>query len=167
MVILYRLLVLAAVVTSAHASSGDRSREFQICVNGCDILNCQPGSPSSPLPLALRITRWTCVDDCMYHCMHQITDRDVDNGTPVQQYHGKWPFRRFAGMQEPASVAFSLLNLWAHVRGARKVLKRVHDSHPMKNIYFTWSVVSSIAWVWSAVSHTRGEWPPPHGPLHA
>lgn len=167
MLVPHRLLVLAALVTSAKASSGDRSREFQICVNSCDVLNCQPGSQSSPLPLALRITRWTCVDDCKYHCMHQITDRDTDNGNPVQQYYGKWPFRRFAGLQEPASVAFSLLNLWAHIRGAQKVLKRVPDSHPMKNIYFTWSFVSSIAWVWSAVFHTRGEWPLLHRPPNA
>jgi post-GPI attachment to proteins factor 3 len=159
MVTLSRWLVLTALVISAQASSGDRSREFQMCINGCDVLNCQPGSQSSPLPLSLRLTRWTCVDDCKYHCMHQITERDIDNGAPVQQYYGKWPFRRFAGMQEPASVAFSLLNLWAHFQGSQKVLKRVPDSHPMKNIYFTWSFVSSIAWVWSAVFHTRGEWP--------
>jgi post-GPI attachment to proteins factor 3 len=157
MFVSHRLLILAALFLSAQASSGDKSREFQTCVHDCDLFKCQLNSKPSSLPLALRITRWTCVDDCKYHCMHQITDRDLDIGIAVQQYYGKWPFRRLVGMQEPASVAFSLLNLWAHLQGAQKVLKRIPHGHPMKNIYFTWSFVSCIAWIWSAVFHTRGE----------
>lgn len=107
------------------------------------------------MPLALRLTRWTCTDDCQYVCMHEITSRDVERGAPVQQYYGKWPFWRFAGMQEPASVAFSLLNLWFHVRGMRKVQKRIPSNHPMRAYYLVWSVVSVNAWFWSSIFHTR------------
>lgn len=34
-------------------------------------------------------------------------------GRRMVQFNGKWPFYRFMGMQEPASVLFSLLNMFA------------------------------------------------------
>jgi len=58
-------------------------------------------------------------------------------------------------MQEPASVAFSLLNLMAHVRGARHIRQRVPDNHPMKAYYIRFALFSINAWIWSAVFHTR------------
>src|SRR5882762_3102109 len=97
-------LALASVVA---ASSGDRSSKFQDCVLGCSANTCQS---SSTLPFALQITRWTCTDDCKYKCMHAITDQSIQQGDEIEQYFGKWPFWRLGGMQEPASVAFSLLN---------------------------------------------------------
>lgn len=105
------------------------------------------------------MTRWTCTDDCKYACMHQITDRDIARGVQVQQYYGKWPFWRLLGMQEPASVAFSLLNLAAHVTGGREIVSRIPDGHPMKNFYFTSVAISCAAWIFSAVFHTRGALP--------
>ena len=149
-------LTVAILLTSAYASSGDRSQEFIECVDLCRAAHCGPHFWDS-LSLALRVTCWSCTDDCKYGCMHQITDRDIENGRKVQQYHGKWPFWRLAGMQEPASVAFSLLNLWAHVRGASKIRKRVPESHPMRSYYLLLSIVGINAWIWSAVFHTRGE----------
>jgi len=145
-------LSLGVLTSSVYASSGDRSSEFVDCVNLCKTQQCS----TNMLSLPLRVTRWTCTDDCKYQCMHQITDRDLQSGKPVQQYHGKWPFWRLAGMQEPASVAFSFLNLWAHARGASKIRRRVSDHHPMKYYYLVWSMVSINAWVWSSVFHTRG-----------
>jgi post-GPI attachment to proteins factor 3 len=143
-------LVLAGAVA---ASSGDRSSNFQNCVNGCSANACEP----STLPFALQITRWTCADDCKYRCMHAITDRAIHQGDHIEQYFGKWPFWRLGGMQEPASVAFSLLNLWFYARGAREIRQRVPDGHPMKSYYFIWSLISMNAWVWSSVFHTRGK----------
>jgi hypothetical protein len=140
---------LASIVL---ASSGDRSAEFEVCVLSCENRRC----PSAFLSWSLRFTGWTCTDDCRYVCMHHVTDKDQYKGAGMQQYFGKWPFWRFLGMQEPASVAFSVLNLAAHVQGARKLLHRVPDGHPMKYFYFTSAVISSSAWVWSAVFHTRG-----------
>jgi len=148
------LLALALIGTAA-ASSGDRSSNFQNCVIGCSANVCQS---SSTLPFTLQITRWTCTDDCKYSCMHAITDRAIQQGDPIEQYFGKWPFWRLGGMQEPASVAFSLLNLWFYARGAREIRRRIPDEHPMKSYYFAWSLVSVNAWIWSSVFHTRGEW---------
>lgn len=150
----HRILIYGALISTVLASSGDRSSIFQSCVDTCSTKRCQT---SVVMPLALRLTRWTCTDDCQYVCMHEITSRDVERGAPVQQYYGKWPFWRFAGMQEPASVAFSLLNLWFHVRGMRKVQKRIPSNHPMRAYYLVWSVVSVNAWFWSSIFHTRGK----------
>jgi hypothetical protein len=150
-----RILITAALISVVFASSGDRSPVFKRCVDLCSTDRCKTQQPAD-LPLALRLTHWSCTDDCRYTCMHEITSRDVERGVPVQQYYGKWPFWRFAGMQEPASVAFSLLNLWSHVQGARKVQKKISSHHPMKAYYLLWSCLSINAWFWSSVFHTRG-----------
>lgn len=150
------ILVAVALISAVLASSGDRSSMFQSCVALCSTKRCYIQQPVV-LPLALRLTRWSCADDCRYSCMHEITSRDAESGTPAQQYYGKWPFWRFAGMQEPASVAFSLLNLWSHVRGARNIQKRIPNDHPMKTYYLAWSFVSVNAWFWSSIFHTRGK----------
>jgi post-GPI attachment to proteins factor 3 len=148
------VLVCGVLISIALASSGDRSSGFASCIETCSTDRCQ--TPVIP-PLALRLTFWTCRDDCKYACMHEITSRDVEQGAPVQQYYGKWPFWRFAGMQEPAAVAFSLLNLWSHVRGMRKVQNKIPNNHPMKTYYLVWSFVSINAWFWSSIFHTRGK----------
>lgn len=72
------------------------------------------GSARQAPPPVLRLWRWDCSADCSYLCMWQLEDSWRQAGTPPQKYYGKWPFARLAGMQEPASVIFSLLNLAAH-----------------------------------------------------
>ncbi|EJD06237.1 Per1-like protein [Fomitiporia mediterranea MF3/22] len=138
----------------ASASAGDRSDLFQRCLAICKQRNCWSQTPIS-LSLSLRLTRWTCADDCAYSCMHQITDSSTAYGQPVVQYYGKWPFWRFLGMQEPASVLFSLLNFWVHLRGYRTVKMLVPDRHPMKPFMILWSAVNMNAWTWSTIFHVR------------
>jgi post-GPI attachment to proteins factor 3 len=143
---------LALILVSVSASSGDTSEEFEDCVS-----YCLSNSPQNCLlSLALKLTRWTCLDDCRYKCMHAITDKTSENGTAIQQYFGKWPFIRLAGMQEPASVLFSVLNGLAHIQGARLVRNKIPDGHPMKPFYVIWSFLTINAWIWSSVFHTRG-----------
>ncbi|KAI6140430.1 Per1-like protein [Pisolithus tinctorius] len=149
--LVWRTGVLALLATVAVASSGDRSSDFQNCLSKC-VGRCHPWTV---LSLDLRLTRWTCTDDCKYTCMHMLTDNAVRDGKPIQQYYGKWPFWRFLGMQEPASVAFSLWNMWFHLQGARQISRRIPAAHPMKPYYLTWAYVSINAWIWSAVFHTR------------
>lgn len=140
----------------ALASSGDRSDEFQRCLAKCTRDTCDATDGGHPNALALRLTRWTCTDECKYACTHAVTDLALESGVRVEQFYGKWPFWRFAGMQEPASVAFSIANLLMHVLGADWLRRGVHPAHPMRSFYLTWSYVSVNAWVWSAVFHTRG-----------
>ncbi|KAI0668401.1 Per1-like protein [Trametes maxima] len=140
---------------AVFASSGDRAEEFRGCVSLCESRACMNSMRPASMPLALRLTGWKCVDDCRYECMHLITDRATQHGAPIQQYYGKWPFWRFAGMQEPASVLFSVFNFVAHAGGARKLQARVADGHPMKRYYLLFAFVSMNAWIWSSVFHTR------------
>ncbi|KAH9977103.1 Per1-like protein [Lactifluus volemus] len=139
------------------ASSGDQSDAFQTCLQQCTRQSCAPEDRRSlqAQPLALRLTRWTCTDDCKYTCMHTLTDFAAESGVRMEQYYGKWPFWRFAGMQEPAAVAFSFVNLLMHVLGADWLRRGVHPAHPMRPFYLTWAYVSINAWIWSAVFHTR------------
>lgn len=113
-------LSLAGAAGAAGAAGGKQH---------CSVLCRKPNSSSSsssmnggidgsglqgPPPLALRLWRWDCAADCAYLCMWQV-EGSRPAGTAVQKYYGKWPFVRLLGMQEPASVLFSLLNLAAHV----------------------------------------------------
>ncbi|KAJ7494395.1 Per1-like protein [Mycena galericulata] len=152
--ILLWLVSIAIASDTAWASWGDMDPEFENCLTRCGNSRCGPAHSVS-LSIPLRLTRWTCEDDCKYTCMNEITTRNIKLGDPVHQYYGKWPFWRLAGMQEPASVAFSLLNFWTHVRGLAKVRRDIPDSHPMKMYYIVWSFTGLNAWIWSAVFHTR------------
>ncbi|KAG9007385.1 hypothetical protein FRB94_014412 [Tulasnella sp. JGI-2019a] len=73
----------------------------------------------------------------------------------VEQYYGKWPFWRFLGMQEPASVLFSLLNMLAHIEGERNLMRRISKNHPMRPYYAIYVALGINTWVWSAIFHTR------------
>lgn len=149
------LTLLCLAIGTTFASSGDRAQGFIQCVDLCSAQNCGADS-TYVMPLSLKLTRWSCLDDCKYNCMHQTTDQDLYAGKPIQQYYGKWPFWRFAGMQEPASVAFSILNLLAHWKGLRKLKASMPVDHPMRPYYLRWGLVSINAWLWSSVFHTRG-----------
>ena len=157
------LLSLLLLCTTCNASSGDVSHAFQSCLTNCTTKHCLPASPDPYTPpFPLRITLWTCKDDCAYTCTHSITEShiiDMEKQTPgarIHQYYGKWPFWRVWGIQEPASVVFSLMNMWAHVRGGRRVFKKVKPGHPMRKFYLGMSMININAWIWSAVFHTRG-----------
>lgn len=131
------LVLLALRVGSCTASVGDRDPLFKGCVRRCvmDGSGCValPGSEAAPVcnamcvnqtanpaPKSLRLLGWSCRDDCRYRCMllrealrqkqHTVAP---SSGPPAEKYFGKWAFRRVAGMQEIASVLFSLANLLA------------------------------------------------------
>ena len=147
------LLAVLATVEITLGSAGDRAPTFQACLTNCEKRTC---TEPVALSLPLRLTRWTCLDDCKYKCTHYITNLAEQSGTPVQQYYGKWPFWRLLGMQEPASVFFSGFNLLCHWRGAELIQSRIPDGHPMKGYYMTFALVNINAWIWSSVFHTRG-----------
>ena len=145
-------LNILAYTSLVLASAGDRSQFFQDCIPIClDHFNDQ-----CEIPPLFRLARWTCIDECKYQCMRFLTDKAVNEQQPILQYYGKWPFVRCAGMQEPASVAFSVLNLIVHAQGARTVSKRVPQDHPMRSYYLAWAYISINAWFWSSVFHARG-----------
>lgn len=84
---------------------------------------------------------WTCHDECGYHCMWRTTNAFVSRDWAVPQFYGKWPFKRILGIQEPASVFFSFLNLFAHWRMIRKFRREVRNDSPL---YYVWHVFSAV-----------------------
>lgn len=69
---------------------------------------------------------------------------------------GKWPFRRFLGMQEPVSVLFSMMNLWAHWRWLGRMRRMTPSLAPSLRQAYKWMPVVGVnTWVWSILYHTR------------
>ncbi|KAJ3010954.1 hypothetical protein HKX48_007124 [Thoreauomyces humboldtii] len=158
------LLVLCLLLTqvpASQASAGDRDSIYLNCVQKCRFTSCRNGEHPPSMPILLRLTRWTCSENCEYECMHSVTRDTLAAGGKVQQFHGKWPFVRLFGMQEPASVAFSIANGFMHVRGLRDLTRRVPslprftDLGPIRALYVVNAYIAIVAWTASAVFHSR------------
>lgn len=145
-------LIALFVLTFTVASSGDKLPEFQYCVSQCCADNCP-----SELSLHLRLLGWTCDSNCDYLCQQFLTDLHESSQSQVHQYHGKWPFTRIIGIQELASVIFSLMNLWPNWQGMKTLLKGTSNSKTfrMRPYYVCFAFVGVNTWVWSAMFHTR------------
>ncbi|KAI8987980.1 Per1-like protein [Mycotypha africana] len=145
------LLLLFSIVTICAASYGDQQYVYRHCV-----ADCASRTDISELPFYLRLLRWNVQQNCGYHCMHQITQRAIQENTNIYQYHGKWPFYRLYGIQEPASVLFSILNGLMHLRYFQIIRRQVNELYqPLKTYYLITSIIGMNAWLWSTVFHTR------------
>jgi post-GPI attachment to proteins factor 3 len=109
------------------------------------------------IALILRLFLWTCPQECDYTCQHINTDYRLAHNLedPILQYHGKWPFTRFLGIQEPFSVLFSVFNLLAYQKGIRDVKDLIPASYPMRKYYLLLGYIGTLTWTFSAVFHTR------------
>ena len=125
-----------------------------------------PDRPKEARPLTesasalyLRLLFWTCSSNCDYVCQHIITDRRVSRDPPmlepIVQYHGKWPFDRLLGIQEPCSVLFSLFNFLAHQHGLAQLRKRIPADYPLRKYYVAFGYFGLTSWVCSMIFHTR------------
>ena len=74
---------------------------------------------------------------------------------PIVQYHGKWPFYRFLGIQEPFSVLFSLMNFMAHKQGMTKIHKLIPSRYPLRPFYLLFGYLGLVSWIFSMIFHTR------------
>ena len=59
----------------------------------------------------------------------------------IQVCYFQWPFARVFGMQEPASVLFSLLNAAAHLYSIVQFRRRVIPLSPMYGVWHGFSLV--------------------------
>mmetsp|Transcript_4512 Transcript_4512/g.10562 ORF Transcript_4512/g.10562 Transcript_4512/m.10562 type:complete len:376 (+) Transcript_4512:53-1180(+) len=136
LVCVFVLLVLG-VIHPSLGSTGDKLKTYRECLHLCTSTGCAQAvkntykcrhalacheSTRPFVPVSLQITRWGCKDDCRYLCMADVEHRRRLSGKPPSKYYGKWPFQRLLGMQEAASVLFSLANLCAHVYGLSYLL---------------------------------------------
>jgi len=102
-----------------------------------------------------RLLLWDCPSECDYTCQHIITDSRVAKAEPIVQFHGKWPFYRFLGIQEPFSVVFSLFNFLAHRDGLSKIRANMPPSYSMRKYYLYLAYLGMISWISSSIFHTR------------
>ncbi|KAJ2894889.1 hypothetical protein MKZ38_007112 [Zalerion maritima] len=150
------VVLLALFCGQATASLGDRLPEFKRCVQVCAQENCSPVSETpTEIPIHRRLLLWTCPQECDYTCQHIVTASRVAAGKRVTQFHGKWPFHRIFGVQEPFSVVFSLGNLWVHWRGLEKIKNGIPNRYTLKKFYVWFAQIGIATWIFSTVFHMR------------
>ncbi|KAJ6258493.1 hypothetical protein Dda_6535 [Drechslerella dactyloides] len=156
--LLFLFACLVALAPICQASIGDDLPEFNDCVDACIRQKCDVASPT-PLPLHLRLLWWDCPSECDYVCQRHITHARIEKGDSVEQFHGKWPFYRVFGVQEPFSVIFSVMNGLQFYRGLHLINKEFHSSYPLRSIFVFGAYLGMAAWFFSAVFHTRDSIP--------
>ncbi|XP_057820734.1 uncharacterized protein LOC131033516 isoform X2 [Cryptomeria japonica] len=181
--VLLMLIASLSLLAPSYASIGDSDPLYRTCVENCEKNGCVEetcfSSCKLPVngasiegawfmqePLYLRWKEWDCRIDCRYHCMvKRESERDILGQKPVK-YHGKWPFKRVFGFQEPVSVAFSALNLAVQFHGWLSFVILVYYKLPLRphnrstyyeftGLWNIYGILSMNAWFWSAVFHSR------------
>ncbi|XP_018575419.1 post-GPI attachment to proteins factor 3 [Anoplophora glabripennis] len=152
-------LTIIILINYCFCSAGDRSTYYQKCLENCSKLNCSEGGQNFinnfQQPLILYITWWSCIDECKYDCMWKTVEGFHERNWQTPQFYGKWPFIRCFGLQEPASVLFSVLNGYAHFKMIKRFRKDVRPDSPFYWLWHAFCIVSLHAWFWSAVFHAR------------
>jgi len=59
------------------------------------------------------------------------------------------------GIQEPASVLFSLFNFLAHYQGLNKVREQIPATYSLRRYYLTFGYFGLVSWIFSMIFHTR------------
>ncbi|XP_077965794.1 GPI-specific phospholipase A2-like PGAP3 [Styela clava] len=151
--------VFVLSVLGVNASFGDRSTIYRSCCETCIRKDCigpqklKIFQKNQPLPEKLLF--WSCEDECRYQCMWQTVDIFTQNNQPVPQFHGKWPFIRLFGIQEPASMIFSVMNGIAHIISLKLFVTKVPSTNRLFYPSLALGIVMIIVWVWSSIFHTR------------
>lgn len=142
------------------ASLGDSSPYYQRCTERCLLLNCTEDgqgfvNDAKVQPIHLKLFFWDCKSECKYECMWKATESFENRNWNIQQFHGKWPFVRFFGIQEPASVIFSLANMFIHYYMFKKFKSYIRRGTPLYWVWHLYTAVCINAWIWSSVFHSR------------
>ncbi|XP_050224841.1 uncharacterized protein LOC126674442 [Mercurialis annua] len=175
-------IALLCLVRALDASAGDADPIYQDCLRHCEKTGCVGGkcfqhckfsSDGKPIdgpwyvqePLYLQWKHWDCLSDCQYHCMLTREEERHKLGDKPVKYHGKWPFQRLHGIQEPISVALSALNLAIQFHGWVSFFILVYYKLPLRpnkktyyeytGLWHFYALLSMNSWFWSAVFHTR------------
>lgn len=88
--------------------------------------------------------------------MREVEEERRRASLPPLKYHGKWPFLRVLGVQEPVSAATSLANAAAHAHGYAR-LRRAWQARafPLRTLWGCYAALCLNAWAWSTVFHCR------------
>ncbi|KAK7401662.1 hypothetical protein VNO78_13308 [Psophocarpus tetragonolobus] len=176
------LLVFSSFVTILNASAGDVDPHYRSCVRQCEEVgcfrercfpNCKASSDGVTIDhpwnmlesLYVHWKKGNCQNDCQYYCMlNREKERELLNESP-EKYHGKWPFERIYGIQEPTSMAFSILNLVMHFHGWMSFSTLLYNKLPLKagkrsyyeyaSLWHAYGLLSLNCWFWSVIFHIR------------
>ncbi|KAJ9679222.1 hypothetical protein PVL29_021224 [Vitis rotundifolia] len=173
---------LSFLVRVLNASAGDSDPLYKACIEQCEktgcvgdkcFQHCKLSSDGNPIggpwylqePLYLRWKQWDCRSDCRYHCMLAREEEREELGDKPVKYHGKWPFRRVYGIQEPVSVALATLNLAMQFHGWVSFLILLYYKLPLRpdrktfyeytGLWHIYGILAMNAWFWNAVFHSR------------
>lgn len=177
---------LALFLQLVACSIGDRLPEFQKCLLHCQQLYSCPNVQSDPTLLQLvfdsispspytleqfqqhetnaasrSLLLWDCLLDCSYKCQQLVTKTRIENGNEIVQFFGKWPFVRVFGVQEIASVVFSVGNLLASYSNWQNLNRQYikNGAHSEAGImYWQYMIlvgISVVGWTFSTLFHTR------------
>lgn len=182
-------IVLISQIPVVSASVGDRLPEFKECVSQCISKTCRDtieetitktetetdtDIETKNIPFYLQLLFWTCPQNCDYECQREVTADRIQLGLSIEQFHGKWPFIRILGIQEPLSVLFSILNFIPHYFQFKRFIKTLksHNNNNNNNnsqstqlntnipttliyVYLGVTITGMNAWIWSSVFHVR------------
>merc|ERR1719323_1068518 len=159
-ILLVSTIISCSLISSVSSSWGDQSSFYQLCVEYCQKNTCANTESftewSEKQWTVDRLVGITCSDDCRYTCMWETCHEMMHNRYGiVPQFHGKWPFIRVLGMQEPASVVFSLMNLLTNLYMIIWFRRHVSSSAPMFQVWTGYGVTALIAWTCSTIFHYR------------
>lgn len=125
--------------------------QYKRCVKDCNN-HCDKVEISSYMKLLL----WDCDSECKYNCMQDISQKLHEQYNVVLKFYGHWPYLRLFGLQEPASVIFSLGNALPHIHNIAYNRKDyLKTGAPFGKYILIYSVVSLLAWFASAFFHAR------------
>ncbi|CAN1157952.1 Post-GPI attachment to proteins factor 3 [Linum perenne] len=175
-------LVLLCFLQTSEASAGDADPKYRSCVTICERTGCvgstcfpqcnfssSAASYDSPRHthehLYQRWKLWDCQSDCRHYCMITREAEREKLGYGPMKYHGKWPFKRVYGIQEPASVVFSAINLAMHFHGWLSFVFLLYYKLPLKQdkttyyeftpLWHLYGLLACNSWFWSVVFHAR------------
>ena len=149
-----RQVVCLSLIKTCLASIGDRSYAFKECLSTCEG-NCDPLKFALQQSFHMKLLSWDCHEECKYNCMWSTIDKFKIANLSIPQFYGKWPFARFLGMQEPASVLFSILNGVTVFIGFSKFYRVVPAFAPMYKVVVFHFFLAENAWFWSTIYHCR------------
>ena len=148
-------VVFSWLLALCWGSVGDRSYPYRKCLIECKS-NCGDDHVfAKAQAVHMDLLGWNCVEGCKYNCMWETVELFQKSNFSIPQFHGKWPFVRLFGVQEPASVLFSILNgvfVWI---GFNRFYSQVPNTAPMYKLIILHFILSENAWFWSVVYHSR------------
>uniref|UniRef100_A0A7E4UVJ2 Post-GPI attachment to proteins factor 3 n=1 Tax=Panagrellus redivivus TaxID=6233 RepID=A0A7E4UVJ2_PANRE len=154
------LALLSVLLPVAYGSQGDSFAFFQDCATFC-----RRDHDCPEFKFGYAWTTSPCFQ-CRQNCVFETVRTFEAYGWPIPQFFGKWPFASIAFdigplpivIQEPASVVFSLLNLWAVTVLHQKINDDIDDDYRLKGVWLNYARIGYLVWIASAVFHARDFW---------